>query len=143
MMELKAKKRIITVMKMLVQPPSCPVSACCASSMPVRPDPCQSGERSTIIAEAVQTISVSTKTPSACTSPCFTGCDASAVAAAFGTEPMPASFEKRPRFTPVMTARPKPAPMAESKLKVLETMSFSTSGTSVMFITVTMSATRR
>jgi hypothetical protein len=33
-----------------------------------------------------------------------------AVALAFGTEPMPASFENMPRFTPVMMMTPRVAP---------------------------------
>ena len=63
MIDEKAKKRMITDIKVLVQLPSCPVSVRCTSSIPVTPAVLQSFEKSTIIAEAVQTKSVSTKTP--------------------------------------------------------------------------------
>ena len=53
---------------------------------------------------------VSINTESICTSPCLTGCVASAAAAAFGTAPIPASFEKSPRLMPVMTIMPNVAP---------------------------------
>ena len=43
---------------------------------------------------------VSMNTESICTSPCFTGWDTSAAAAALGAEPMPASLENSPRLTP-------------------------------------------
>src|SRR5699024_7032854 len=49
---------------------------------------------------------VSKYTPSACTKPCLAGCEAEAVAAAFGTEPMPASLENRPRWTPMSMIEP-------------------------------------
>ena len=67
---------------------------------------------------------------------------ASAVAAALGTAPMPASFEKRPRLMPVMRAMPKPAPRTASKSKAQRTIVTSTSGTIVMLSAVTASATR-
>ena len=95
------------------------------------------------MAEAVQTNMVSTKTPKACTKPCLTGWDASAVAAALGTEPIPASLEKRPRLIPVMSAMPKAAPVTASTPKALLTIKSRTSGTSVMFITVTTAARSR
>ena len=46
-----------------------------------------------IIAVAVHKISVSMNTDNIWISPCFAGCEVSAAAAAFGAEPIPASFE--------------------------------------------------
>ena len=64
-------------------------------------------------AVAEQITSVSRKTDSIWTSPCFTGWLTLAEAAALGAEPTPASLEKRSRFTPCITAEPvKPAKMA-------------------------------
>ena len=55
-------------------------------------------------AVAVQTMMVSTNTPSICTSPCCTGWATVAAAAALGALPMPASLEKSPRLTPLSSA---------------------------------------
>ena len=46
------------------------------------------------------------KTESIWTRPCFTGWETEAVAAAFGAEPTPASFEYRPRLMPYIIAEP-------------------------------------
>ena len=43
---------------------------------------------------------VSVNTLRACISPCFTGWETVAVAAALGAEPIPASLENKPRLTP-------------------------------------------
>lgn len=59
MIELKAKKRTVTLMKAFVQVPSWPVSVCWMSSMPVLPESAQPGVSSTSMAEAVHTTSVS------------------------------------------------------------------------------------
>ena len=71
-------------------------------------------------AEAEHTRKVSTNTPKDWIRPCLTGWLASAVAAAFGTEPSPASLENKPRLIPFITAAPKKPPAAASKLKALE-----------------------
>ena len=64
-------------------------------------------------AVAEQISRVSRKTLSICTSPCFTGWDTMAEAAALGAEPTPASLEKRPRLMPYIMAEPvKPPKMA-------------------------------
>ena len=60
---------------------------------------------------------VSMKTPSACTKPWLDGWCGTGVAAAamFGAEPMPASLEKSPRFTPfsIAAATPPTTPPAD------------------------------
>lgn len=53
-----------------------------------------------IIAVDVHNKSVSIKTDNICTSPCLTGCETTADAAAFGAEPMPASLEYNPLRIP-------------------------------------------
>lgn len=58
----------------------------------------------------LQMINVSVKTLRAWINPCFTGWETAAVAAAFGADPIPASFEKSPRRTPCMTTAPNPPP---------------------------------
>ena len=58
----------------------------------------------------LQMINVSVKTLRAWINPCFTGWETAAVAAAFGADPIPASFEKSPRRTPCMTIAPNPPP---------------------------------
>ena len=50
-------------------------------------------ERSSMKAVVEQMRMVSMNTESICTSPCFTGWDTSAAAAALGAEPVPASLE--------------------------------------------------
>ena len=67
----------------------------------------------TITAEAEQINKVSTNTPKAWIKPCFTGWDVVAQAAAFGTEPSPASLENRPRLIPVMITAAKPPATAD------------------------------
>ena len=65
-------------------------------------------------ADAVQIMNVSRNTPNACTRPCSTGWLTAAVAAAFGTEPSPASLENRPRLIPFITVAPnRPPPAAD------------------------------
>ena len=76
--------------------------------MPSFPATIFSGAVSMIIAVQLQITIVSINTPSACVSPAFTGVSHSAAAAAHGAEPEPASFEKRPLFTPFMSTAPKP-----------------------------------
>ena len=76
-----------------------------------------------IIAVQLQITIVSINTPSAWTSPTFTGSLSSAAAAAHGAEPEPASLENRPRFDSVHENRAKTArcDLAESEclLKIL------------------------
>ena len=55
-----------------------------------------------IKAVQLQMTMVSVNTLRACISPCFTGWETVAVAAALGAEPIPASLENKPRLTPCM-----------------------------------------
>ena len=48
----------------------------------------------------VSTTKVSMNTPIMATTPCSQGCSTLASAWAWGVEPMPASFENKPRATP-------------------------------------------
>ena len=90
-----------------------------------------------------QTRIVSKYTPRACTKPCLAGCDAEAVAAAFGTEPIPASLENRPRCTPMSMIDPSVPPAIESMLNASVTIVAIIDGTAPMFITTTMMPTMR
>ena len=63
---------------------------------------------------------VSVNTLRACISPCFTGWETVAVAAALGAEPIPASLENKPRLTPCMIVAPSPPPTTCSIPKALE-----------------------
>ena len=87
-------------------------------------------------AEHVQMTSVSMYTDRLCTRPCFTGCDTLAVAAAFGAEPMPASFENRPRLMPSMITEPANPPKMAWKSNAEAKITENTSGRSPMFMTV-------
>ena len=73
-------------------------------------------------AVAVQMSSVSMNTDSICTRPCLAGWETDAVAAAFGAEPIPASFEYRPRFTPYMMQLPEKPPITDWKSNALRKM---------------------
>src|SRR5699024_12658842 len=86
---------------------------------------------------------VSKYTPRACTKPCLAGCEAEAVAAAFGTEPMPASLENRPRWTPMSMIEPRAPPAIECVLKASEKIVATMPGTAPMFIATTMMPTIR
>ena len=61
-------------------------------------------------------------------SPCFTGWLTSAAAAAQGAEPLPASLENRPLFTPFMTTAPRPPPTMGFNPNACEKMLLSTTG---------------
>ena len=82
-------------MKMTPNSPKCQLIAACSRSMPSRPEILSAGTSSMIMAVQVQR-SVSMKTPIACISPTLAGWEVSAVAAAHGAEPLPASLEKSP-----------------------------------------------
>ena len=72
---------------------------------------------------AEQISMVSIKTESICTSPCFTGCETAALAAAFGADPTPASLENSPRLIPCMMQEPANPPKMARKSKALVKMS--------------------
>ena len=55
------------------------------------------------------------KTEIVWTSPCLTGWETSAVAPAFGAEPIPASFENKPLFIPYITQEPLNPPIIALK----------------------------
>ena len=56
------------------------------------------------VAEQIRIVSMNTE--SICTSPCFTGWETAALAAAFGAEPTPASLENSPLLIPCITQDP-------------------------------------
>jgi hypothetical protein len=69
-----------------------------------------------------------------------------ATAAMFGAEPMPASFEKRPRFTPFSIAAMMPPvtpPAASCRPKAWAKIEAMTPGTSERFMISTTTAIRR
>ena len=76
-------------------------------------------------------------TDSICTRPCLAGCETSAVAAAFGAEPMPASLEYRPRLMPHMMHEPAKPLNAALKLNASRKMLAMTLGK--MFMNTTTS----
>ena len=87
------------------------------------------------------TITTVVKTPNIATRPCSAGCSTRATACACGVEPMPASFEKRPRATPnciaLATVRPSAPPMTASGSKAATKMSLKAGITSVMWAPIT------
>ena len=85
---------------------------------------------------------VSINTDNDCKMPCDTGCFTAAVAATFGAEPKPASFENNPRFNPAANAAPMPPATASSQPSALATIVPMIRGNSVMFIAITTSAMR-
>ena len=93
-------------------------------------------------AVAEQMSSVSMNTDSICTRPCLAGCETSAVAAAFGAEPMPASLEYRPRLMPHMMHEPVKPLNAALKLNASRKILAMTPGKILIFIKMTMSDTR-
>ena len=97
--------------------------------------------RSTINAVQVQIIIVSVKTPSDCIKPCFTGCEVSAVAAALGALPIPASLENKPLFIPTNIV-PVNVPTVKSlKLSACENIASNTCGIKFMFLKTINNAT--
>ena len=91
-----------------------------------------------ITAVQVQTIIVSTNTPSIWIKPWLAGCFASDVAAEFGAEPIPASFENKPRLIPINivleTILPNIPPATAEKSKAFEIIIDKISGTLLIFI---------
>ena len=85
----------------------------------------------------VHTRIVSKYTPRAWTRPCLAGCDADEVAAALGTEPIPASLENRPRLMPWVMMTPIAAPDTDSMVNACWTMSASIGGTADRFVITT------
>jgi len=76
-------------------------NAACVSSIPVSPVSIYVGYKSTINAVQLHITIVSVNTPKVCIKPCCTGWLTSAVAAALGADPIPASLENNPLFIPV------------------------------------------
>ena len=87
-------------------------------------------------------IVISIKTAIACTSPCLTGWLVCAAAAAFGAEPMPASFEKSPLFMPITITLPANPPKIALKSKALSMIILMTAGISLKFKTIAMIASK-
>ena len=100
-----------TAINILPQLPTCEVNATCVSAIPVSPLFSCSPEIKIINAVALHITIVSRKTPNTCTIPCLTGWLTSAVAAAFGALPIPASFENNPLLIPIIIAAPIPPPV--------------------------------
>ena len=71
---------------------------------------------------------VSIKTEMVCTKPCFTGWETSAVAPAFGADPIPASLEKSPRLIPCITQEPANPPAIALKSNAWLKISLNISG---------------
>ena len=86
---------------------------------------------------------VSMNTERDCVMPWLTGWRTSAVAATFGTEPSPASFENSPRRSPWASATPMPPPIASSSPNAPLTIETSTPGTSGRLMTMTTAAISR
>ena len=74
---------------------------------------------------------VSMNTDSIWTSPCLTGCETAALAAAFGAEPTPASFEKSPLLIPFIMQEPVKPPKIARKSNAFEKISENICGISV------------
>ena len=71
----------------------------------------------------------------------MTGWETSAVAAAFGAEPIPASLEYRPRLMPCIIAEPRKPPKIALKSKALLKMLAKTLGMLPMLMQITISET--
>ena len=91
-------------------------------------------------AVAEQMRMVSMKTDSICTRPCLAGWETSAVAAALGAEPIPASLEYRPRLMPCIMQEPAKPPKIAEKSKALTKMFLNTVGTRFRCISTTTRA---
>ena len=91
-------------------------------------------------AVAVQMSRVSMNTDSIWTRPCLAGWDTSAVAAALGAEPIPASLEYRPRLMPCIMQEPVKPPKIAGKSKALTKMFLNTPGMRLACITTTTMA---
>ena len=85
---------------------------------------------------------VSVNTPKVWIKPCFTGWVTSAVAAAFGALPIPASFENKPLLIPCITAAPSPPAVNCFIPKADSNISLKTDGISVIFKIKTIIAIR-
>lgn len=116
--------------------------AACVSCIPFSEGSKFSCESSTMKAVQLHISSVSTKTPRACISPCLTGCETSAVAAALGAEPIPASLENSPLRIPCISAIPTAPAAASCHPIALFTMSIISCGIFSKFSITTVSARR-
>ena len=143
MMLENAKRKIAAAMNMVPNRPTSLSRAACVRAIPLRsPEACVPLKRITNAVQ-LQTTSVSTNTPSACISPCFTGCDTSAVAATFGAEPSPASLEKSPLLIPIIMVAPMPPPATCAKPNASLTIRENTCGTiSICLSTINRASAR-
>ena len=108
--------------------------------MPLESDPNATPLKRIMKAVQVHITKVSENTPNVCISPCFTGCDTSAVAATLGADPSPASLLNKPLFIPFIIAAPIMPPKAWFQPKALETISSNTAGICLKFIPITTKA---
>src|SRR5699024_3786098 len=90
-------------------------------------------ESSTMNAVIEQTRNVSKYTPRDCTKPCLAGCETAAVAPALGAEPIPASFENRPRRTPGKITHMTPTVTQSLQTNAPKMICRNTEGTRLMF----------
>src|SRR5699024_9249399 len=138
MTEEKAKKMMTTVRKWIPHSPTELARAFWVSSMPPS-EAYRSGSASRMMkAVMLQTTRVSKYTPRDWIRPCLAGWDTEAVAAALGTEPIPASLENRPRRTPCMITAPRVAPANSRRPKAWDTIEVTIAGTSAMLMITTM-----
>ncbi|MNW56156.1 hypothetical protein D3C74_338600 [compost metagenome] len=137
-------------MGLTVHDPSWAATASCVSEAPaasvVLPGSNTSGPAMRMMkAVAEHTTIVSTNTPSDWIRPCLAGCETVAVAAAFGALPMPASFENRPRLTPLSSAARIPPAVpatAWSSPNAPSTICRTTPGTAPRFMRMIVAASR-
>jgi multiple sugar transport system permease protein len=130
-----ADKKTLPIL--IAQLPRWYCTAACKRSMPVWPAVTDSGASSMTKAVQLQMTIVSTRTPSAWTSPILTGSSQSAAAAAQGAEPLPASLENRPRLMPFIRTAPKPPAATCRRPKASEKMLPSTAGRWVILVAMT------
>ena len=139
-------------MNMMPASPKPKSIVCCTSGMFVRPSSappkgvssiCPCTNTIIITAEHVQMSIVSMNTESVCTRPCLAGCDTLADAAAFGAEPMPASFENRPRLIPCTIIDPANPPTIDWKSNASAKMRPNTAGNAGAFMTAMTTAKSR
>ena len=104
-------------MKIVPNPPRDSEAAAWTQGIPLSSSLGATPEQRSMKAVAEQIRMVSMNTESICTSPCFTGWETEALAAAFGADPTPASLENSPLLIPFMTQEPANPPKIARKSK--------------------------
>ena len=126
----------MTAVNITPQFPTWYLNDSCRSVIPPSPSGISPLDKSITKAVALHINIVSTNTPKACTSPCFTGWSISAAAAAQGADPDPASLENNPLFTPCITTVPNVPPKNCFIPKACSKISLSVVGIKVIFFTI-------